>query len=309
MPRVTVVVPAYNCEASIAEALASVQAQTFTDIEVVLVDDGSSDGTVAAARRFSDLIDLRILSQANAGPSAARNNGIRAARGRYCAFLDADDLMHPERIAAQTALLDHDAALALVHTDLMTFDDNGIIHPTRRAFSDPCGGYVLDRLLMDNFITTSTVMARTDQLLEVGAFDERRRLSEDFDLWLRIAERWPIGFLDRPLTRYRRRPGSLSENKFNTGLAALDVVENFWRTHGDYHRLNPRLWRQSLSRHLRFVGAAASMQERSWKAIGYLSRALLQDYRDRDAWKWLAKTAVTFIRRRRSASDSRLRPA
>jgi len=310
MPRVTVVIPAYNSEMSIAQTLASVAAQTFADLEVVLVDDGSCDGTAAEARRAGESIDLRILSQANLGPSAARNTGIRAARGRYCAFLDADDLMHPNRIAAQVALLDHDTALALVHTDLVTFDDNGVIHSTRRAFSDPCGGHVLDRLLLDNFITTSTVMAHTDRLLEAGLFDERRRLSEDFDLWLRVSERWPIGFIERPLTRYRRTPGSLSENKLETGLAALDVIEAFWQTHVDYRRQNPWIWRQSLARRLCDAGAAASAQNMPIKAFCYLSRSLLRDCRNIDAWKWLAKTAASPVRRRlRSVSDSRLRAA
>lgn len=298
MPRVTVVIPTYNSEAYLAETLASVGAQTLQDIEVVLVDDGSRDNTKLVAERFAGSMDLRILSQANAGPSAARNNGIRAARGRYCAFVDADDLMHPERLATQAGLLDAEPALGLVHTDLMTFDDTGVIHESRRAFSDPCGGLILDRLLLDNFITTSTVMAPTQRLIEIGLFDERRRVSEDFDLWLRMAERWPIGFIERPLIRYRRRPGSLSDDKFKTGLAALDVVECFWQSHPEYRRNNTDVWKRSLARHLCFAGTAACAQSKPLLAFRYLLRSLRHDGRNAETWKWLVKAAFAPGRRR-----------
>jgi glycosyltransferase involved in cell wall biosynthesis len=296
MPRVTVVIPTYNSESFIAETLESVRAQTLRDFEVVLVDDGSRDSTVPIASRFAGEMDLRIITQANAGPSAARNNGIRSARGGYCAFVDADDLMQPQRLAEQVAMLDADPQLAAVHTDLMTFDDNGIIHQTRRAFSNPCGGQILDRLLLDNFITTSTVMARTERLIEVGLFDENRRLSEDFDLWLRVAERWPIGFIEHPLTRYRRRPGSLSDDKLKTGLSALQVIEQFWRTHPEYRRRHPDVWRRSLARHLCIAGAAASTQRKALPALRYLLRSLRHESGNIDAWKWLAKTTLAPLR-------------
>jgi glycosyltransferase involved in cell wall biosynthesis len=204
-PAVTVVVPAFNAESHIGDALRSVCDQTFRDIEVIVVDDGSTDDTVREAGRFARDVDLTILRQANAGPAAARNAAIRHARGRYCAFLDADDSMLPTRLQEQVELFQRDMALGLVHTDLMTFNEIGVIHRSRRAFSQPCGGMVLDQLVLDNFITTSTVMAPTQCLLDVGLFNQARRVSEDFELWLRIADRWPIGFIEQPLVRYRRR--------------------------------------------------------------------------------------------------------
>src|SRR5262249_27742319 len=164
VPAVSVIIPAFNAEHYIGDALASVRGQ-MRDMEVLVVDDGSTDRTLKEAEAFADAFDLTILRQKNGGPSAARNIAIQQARSPYCAFLDADDVMLPGRLAAQAALLDNDAEVALVHTDLMTFNESGIIHRTRRAFSDPCGGMVLDRLLMDNFITTSTVMARTGHLV------------------------------------------------------------------------------------------------------------------------------------------------
>src|SRR5216117_1951628 len=136
MTTVSVVIPAFNAEQHIGEALSSIRDQTLPDVEVILIDDGSTDGTLREAERFADSLDLTIVRQANAGPSAARNSGIRTARGRYCAFLDADDIMLPELLAAQSALLDSDPDLGLVLTDVMTFNEAGTVHRTRWSLSD-----------------------------------------------------------------------------------------------------------------------------------------------------------------------------
>jgi glycosyltransferase involved in cell wall biosynthesis len=306
MPLVSVIIPTYNSEAYLAQTLDSVQRQTFTDFEVVLVDDGSHDGTLRVAQRFAAAFDLRIISQPNAGPAAARNTGIRAAHGRYCAFLDADDLMLPERLATQAALLDEQPQLGLLHTDLMTFDDNGILHRTRRAFSDPCEGRILDRLLIDNFITTSTVMAPAGRLIEAGLFNVRRRVSEDFELWLIMAERWPVAYIERPLVHYRYRPGSLSDNKLTTGLAALDVIEAFWGSHADYRNRHPAVWRSSLAAHLSFAGAAALQVGRPGAALGYLLRSLRYEAGSAITWKHLARMA--FLPRRGRGAANRPDP-
>lgn len=296
VPVVTVVIPAFNAERHIGEALESICAQTLRDVEVIVVDDGSSDGTVREVERFALDLDLTIVTQANAGPATARNNGIRHARTRYCAFLDSDDLMLPERLAAQAALLDREADMGLVYTDLMTFDACGIIHRTRKAFSDPHAGMVLNRLLLDNFITTSTVMAPTARLIEAGLFGEARRISEDFELWLRMAARWPVAFIDRPLVQYRRRPGSLSDDKLVTARCALDVVETFWREHPEYRKRHPGVYRHSIAEHLAVAGASALARGSRGAALSYLLRALRRDPWKRRTWKSLVKASVRPVR-------------
>src|SRR2546427_5553976 len=166
MTVVSVVMPAFNAERYIGEALGSIRGQTLPDVEVILIDDGSTDGTLREAERFADSLDLTIVRQANAGPSAARNAGIRKARGRYCAFLDADDVMLPELLAAQSALLDADPGVGLVLTDVMTFDADGTIRSNHWNLAATHDGSVLDRLLLENFVTTSAVMAPTKCLRE-----------------------------------------------------------------------------------------------------------------------------------------------
>jgi len=296
MSRVSVVIPAYNAGRFIGEALASIRAQTLGDVEVIVVDDGSTDDTVREAERFSTTLDLALIRQSNAGPAAARNVGVRRARGAHCAFLDADDVMLPERLAAQLALFDADSDIGLVHTDLMTFDEGGVIHRTRKAFSDPCGGMVLDRLLMDNFITTSTVMAPRERLIEAGLFGEGRRISEDFELWLRMAARWKVAYLDQPLVRYRRRAGSLSDDKLVTGRCALEVIEAFWQDNPDYRRTHPAVHRRSMARHLAAAGAAALGHGKRGTALAYLLRSLGRHPRNLAAWKSLVKTVFRIPR-------------
>jgi hypothetical protein len=154
---------------------------------------------------------------------------------------------------------------------------------------------ILDRLLLDNFITTSTVMAPTARLLEVGLFGEHRRVSEDFELWLRMAARWTVGFIDLPLVQYRRRPGSLSSDKLHTARCALDVVETFWREHPQHRRRYPDLYRQSIAAHLAVVGSAAAARGRRGTALNYLVRALRRNPWKRGTWKSIAKALLVQV--------------
>jgi glycosyltransferase involved in cell wall biosynthesis len=289
---VTVVIPAFNAEQYIGEALESVRNQTLGDVEVFLVDDGSTDGTLLEAERFAGSLDLTIVRQGNAGPSAARNIGIRRARGRYCAFLDADDVMLPELLAAQTLFLESDPDLGFVLTDVMTFDERGIRHRRRWNFSESYVGTVLDRLLLENFVTTSSVMARTERLLEAGLFPEDRRVAEDYELWLRMAARWKVGIIARPLVRYRYCSGSLSSDKTFGARSTLVVIEAFWREHPDYLRSHPHVRRRSLARHLLNAGSAAFGQGKRSTALGYLLRSLRHDPWTASVWKSLAKTIL-----------------
>lgn len=292
MPMVSVIIPAYNADGFIADALESICAQTLRDAEVVVVDDGSTDRTIATVEQFANRLRLALIRQPNTGPAAARNAGIRRAAGQYCAFLDADDVMLPDRLAEQAAVLDANPGVGLVHTDLMTFDDRGVIHRTRHAFSDPCGGMILERLLLDNFITTSTVMARKQCLIEAGLFGENRRVSEDFELWLRMAAQWEVAFVDRPLVQYRRRRGSLSADKLHTARCALDVVETFWREHPDLRSREPQLYRRSVAGHLATAASAALAGGRRPLAMAYVVRSLALDPWKGRSWKSLAKTLL-----------------
>lgn len=201
-PLVSVVIPVHNAERYVAETLDSVFAQTYPDIEVVVVDDGSSDDSELALAPYRDRIVY--INQANAGVSAARNAGIRRATGEYVAFLDADDLWEPDKLAIQVARLGETGA-ALVHSNASYMDESGNPRPPHIPdFPYACEGMCFNRLFLDgNGLMTSSVMVRRQCLEEAGLFTVGVAYAEDYELWLKIAFRWPLAWCPQALVRYR----------------------------------------------------------------------------------------------------------
>lgn len=209
MSLVSTVIPAYNAERTIVRALESVMAQEIPGhgLEVLVVDDGSSDGTVAAVQAFVARTagseggqggSIRILRQANAGPSAARNAGVREAAGDLIAFLDADDEWLPGKLALQVAVLERRPEADLVCTPM-----NG----RRFGRGEPELDLSFQSLLRSNRVHTSSVLVKKAAFLAAGGFDPARRLSEDYELWLKIAARGLIVVLNEPLLRYEEGSG------------------------------------------------------------------------------------------------------
>jgi glycosyltransferase involved in cell wall biosynthesis len=198
---VSVIIPTFNSGAVVTQAIESVFAQTLPALEVIVVDDGSNDDTRRRLAMYEGRV--RYLFQENKGVAAARNLGLREAKGELIAFLDADDVWHPRKLELQTAAM---SDLAMIGTRL--FDWPG-------EFPDPKQGSIQrvawDELAVRNYFVTSSVILRRDILARVGTFDTNLHGPEDYDLWLRIAEVAPVGNLMLPLTGYRTTPGSLSQ--------------------------------------------------------------------------------------------------
>ena len=214
MPEVSVIVPNYNYGRFIGEALDSVIRQTFTDWELIVVDDNSTDDSREIVegyiQRYPERnISLVINSRGPAGAPAPINIGVREARGEYCAWLSSDNVFEPDKLEAQVRLLDEDPAVGFVHTAYIAIDaDGGQIgdfHPPDEFETD-----AFTALLDGNFIHGNTVLIRRDVLAEVGPFVETDvrfpglgRASE-YNHWLKIALRHPIACIDRPMLRARR---------------------------------------------------------------------------------------------------------
>ena len=207
MAHVSVIIPAYNAESFIVDTVNSALNQTYKDLEVIVVDDGSKDGTLAALQPFGDRI--RVHRQANGGVSKARNTGVSLSTGEWVAFLDADDLWLPEKIARQLAC----PGTPMVYTDRLNIGARGDL-PELQSLATPMhGGDVFVALLREgNFITNTSVMIRRDLFEQLGGFSSRFNGTEDWDLWIRVAERHPIGFVPEPLVKYRFHAGSISRN-------------------------------------------------------------------------------------------------
>ena len=220
MPRVSVVVPSYNAAAFVARAVDSVLAQTWRDRELMVVDDGSTDDTLAALARYGQA--LRVLPQANAGPAAARNHGLAHATGDYVAFLDADDWWEPAKLAAQVALLDANPEIGFCSTATRVVDTAG--HTVGDWPCRPDAGPLPDALFMNGALvsgSTSGVLARRALVVAAGGFDEQLRGFEDPDLWIRLAARAGYACIPQPLTVVVRTPGSVSSHLPNMRKATL----------------------------------------------------------------------------------------
>jgi glycosyltransferase involved in cell wall biosynthesis len=211
MPTVSVVIPVFNGERYLREAMQSVFAQTYQDYEVVCIDDGSTDASSAVLRHYGDRIILK--RQANAGQGSARNEGVRNAAGGYVAFLDQDDRWYPHKLDAQmdAALAHPDAVLVYCNSDRMDRDGHvlrsGVTLEERpRAATSPLG-----RLLGCELILPSSMLVRRDVFLKVGGFDPELRGFEDFDLCARLHRHGRFVFLDQPGMCYRVHDGGFSQ--------------------------------------------------------------------------------------------------
>ena len=208
-PLITVVMTAYNAAEFISETLDSIRSQSFRDFEILVVDDGSTDGTAAIVREYTD---VRYFHQANAGCAAGRNTGIRNALGSYVAFVDADDLWAPDKLEKQVACLGSRPEAALVYSDAFAFDSNSRAIFGRVGDRKLFDGDILRPLLLSSFIPSATPVVRKSVFSDVGLFDESddRRLVEDWDMWLRIAAKYPVAVIKEPLALIRIHGGNIS---------------------------------------------------------------------------------------------------
>ncbi|WP_158288819.1 glycosyltransferase family 2 protein [Rubrivivax albus] len=231
-PYVSVLMPAYNAAATIDAALDSALRQQGVTLEVVVVDDGSQDDTVARARAHGPCV--RVVSQANAGPQAARNRALAEARGQYVAFLDSDDQWLPGKLAAQCRALGRNTSAAAVFTGWHFWhpEANGsfvapaaLVHSVVTDDIDRAlSGWLYTRLLLDVCMLTTTVMVRRETLQRLGGFDPDLRVGEDYDLWLRLSREGPIIKLASVGALYRVAPGSTSRRPYVRNWE-LEVVQ------------------------------------------------------------------------------------
>lgn len=228
---VSVVVPAYNAERWIGETLESILGQTLPPAEVIVIDDGSVDGTAGVVRGFGTRV--QYTRQENAGASAARNHGIALARGEYIAFLDADDLWLPEKLEKQLTLLERKPELKWVYSDSFIFADGCPEATTRVGHHLKLrSGNIFEALLLGDFIASPTPLIHREVFARLGVFliqPPRLVYAEDWEMWLRIAQYYPVGLVHEPLARYRMSKDSISQS-FGSMRRHEVVIELLERT-------------------------------------------------------------------------------
>ena len=231
-PRVSVVLPAFNRAAAIGTSVASILRQTWSDFELIVVDDGSTDGTVEAVRAFDDPRIQLLSTPRNMGPSGARNTGIRAARGEWVAFQDSDDEWLPEKLERQMARLDEPGAGWIAAYCGMAIV--GSVHVERRQRTrlryipapevTEVEGDILPSLLRSSLVSTQMLVARRSELEAIGGFDEGLPALVDWDLVLRLAARGPFAFVDEPLVLQRFSENSITRDMARRTVARAQII-------------------------------------------------------------------------------------
>lgn len=214
MPRVSIIIPTFNSARFVGRAIDTALSQTYTNYEVIVVDDGSIDETRDVVAQFGDKV--RYLYQTNRGASAARNLGLSQTSGEFIAYLDADDMWYPHRLEKQVAFLDAHKECGVVHSDVTIIDEkDDVIHyrlnlETRRKYPE---GYCTLDLLRRCHVHMPTVLERRACIERVGHFDERVKSAQDYLHWILVAmEQMAFGYIAEPLAMYRMTANSLSSS-------------------------------------------------------------------------------------------------
>lgn len=231
MSTVSVIIPAYNKAELTCRAVESVLNQTYKDIELIVVDDGSTDDTPARLSAYGQRI--RYIRKDNGGACSARNCGIRLARGEFLAFIDCDDLYAPDKIELGVNYLRQHFEVGFLHTAAQFIDNNDHIVGDYSHRKSRDQGWIARRLIFGNYICNSTVMVRRSCLDAVGVFDESIFTPADWDLWLRLAERYRTGYIDIPLTKYRISDNYIFNRLDLAQREETAVVEKYFSRHPD----------------------------------------------------------------------------
>lgn len=279
---ISVVIPAYNARAHIAQTLASVSSQSYTNIEIIVVDDGSQDGTGNLVKSIKEHDPrIRLIQKPNGGVASARNAGIQHARGELIAPIDSDDLWHPKKLELQYArLMEAGPDVGLVYTGHLLIDDDGrvIRVPMRFPFDE---GDVRLALVIGNIVgNASTPLIPRQRIFEVNGYDEGLRAAaaegcEDFKLYLSLARRYPFAAVASGLVGYRRTDANMSLDIRRMSRSHSLVRKEFRRK---LHGVPNVLWRWSeASFYIWLAGCVRGSRHGMWKAGRLVARAMLRD--------------------------------
>ena len=306
-PRVSVVIPMYNAERYIAAAVRSALDPSLPDVEVLVVDDGSTDRSVAAARAIDDPRVIVIPIAASGGPSRPRNVGIGRARAPYVSLLDSDDLLKPDKLAASVAVLDRCPSAGFAFGDFEKIDADGNVFETSASYaypkfrgleSEPAGGdwrlipqAALARgLLYENFIGTSGVVIRKSLVVTLGGFDETLANSNDRDLWFRLAHRCGAVYSPTIGHSYRVHSASIIHGPpVRNAISRISVLRRErarWRDRAARRQLN-----RLIAENYAAIGYHERRQQQRWTAV----RSFLRAFSVSRERRWLASMLVSAL--------------
>jgi glycosyltransferase involved in cell wall biosynthesis len=309
-PLVSVVIPAFNADRTIDRALASVFAQDYRPLEIIVIDDGSKDNTGERAARYRDR-EVRLLRlEQSRGVAAATNAGLAIAAGDLIAFLDADDEWLPGKLRVQVALLEHDPGLSFVCSPWHELHLSGLLttQPIDVPPRDPCCKTAWRELLARSFVLKSTVVARATHVLSTGGFDETLLVAEDQDMWVKLAIIGTVGWHPEPLAVHHETPNSLTKRyALREKDFVLPMIERHLRAQKS--RLSPKEIRWI--RGTRYAQIGRSLYQARPCALGvwYLFRAILRGIQPAEhlAFIIIASAPIRWMRHRMRSTWRRAR--
>jgi glycosyltransferase involved in cell wall biosynthesis len=252
-------------------ALRSALDQTYGNVEVLVIDDGSRDNTPQVMTQFKDDRRVRYLVQDNRGQAAAKNHGIREARGEYVAFLDADDIWASEKLELQIPLLLSSPAVGVVYSRVAYIEETG--KETGIAENELFRGRVSGALLIRNFIGFGTSVVKKECFDRLGRFDEAIGMGIDYDLWLRFSTEYEFDYVDRPLLRYRVWSGQMSNNCKSRYISGIAIMERFLKKYPGVvdKRTEQEAWAHT---YVGYGQCLRQVDQRAIPALGLYLRAL-----------------------------------
>jgi glycosyltransferase involved in cell wall biosynthesis len=303
-------VPAFNAERFIAGCLESALQQTIQDFEIIVVNDGSTDGTedlvLATSQRHPGKI--RYFKQRNRGPATARNFGAAHARGRYLAFLDADDVWLPRKLEVLLDVFEKNPEAGFCYSDAYAISADGKYGKTLMQYNRPASGWILPDLLQHNFIPLSTGVVKRRCFNEVDGFIDGITHAEDYQLWLKLARSWPARYVSEPLIGYRRHEAGLSRNVELMRKSAISLLTQFSTEFPEVRRRYSRSLREGIANNHYLLGFYYYKTNSFAKAAGSFARSIFYNPGKLPAWKGLAILALIpwGLLRRRNARVPRI---
>jgi|GEM_PF-878279 len=332
-PLVSIIIPTYNSSHFLPECLNSVLSQSYENIEIIVIDDGSTDNTTDVVQPFTQHIIYR--KQENRGLAGARNAGLSVSTGEFIAWLDADDIAHPDRILLQATFLLNNPEFILISSDFSTFNSKGQIahshisayygvaqkagdisklYPNHKEVTPElppdcelidtkikklqiCSGEAHPALILGNFIHPPTVMLRKSACLTAGELDETIPTAEDWDYFIRLSKIGPVAFINYPLLQYRISEQQMSSPNNN----AERIVTNIIRVTEKYLKVEPEIIfksKRELHRNLSSFHSNAAYvfsETKPLRALGHLKKSLKYDYRKTRLLKVISKIILPNI--------------
>lgn len=290
-PLVSVVIATFNLAAYVPLAVKSVMDQTYKNIEVIIIDDGSTDDTREAVRPYLNDPRVRYLYQENKGQAAAKNYGVRESRGEYIAFLDADDMWMPEKLEMQLPLFSRSKLVGVVFSRSLYIDEKGV----------ECGivnqelfrGRVSGPLLIDNFVGFGSSVVRKECFDRLEGFREDVRMGIDYDLWLRFSTQYEFDYVDRPLLCYRVWSGQMSNDCKGRYLNGIETMKRFLRAFPGVvdKSVESEAWAHT---YVGFGQCVHRVDRRLGQALNLYLRALCHKPSYLPAWKAIIKTILNW---------------